>query len=359
MKKENLALSKKLIQSIKNLSTRPINLMEFCGGHTVAILKYGINQLLPPTINLLSGPGCPVCVTATGDIDKIISLSEQHGIITAIFGDLIRVPGSHSSLQQSRACGNDIRVVYSSLEALDIARQNPGRSVIMVGIGFETTAPTIAASLIQANQENLHNYFVLSLHKLTAPIMKVLLDSGETRIDGIICPGHVSAIIGSEPYHFIPKDYHIGCAVTGFEDFDILQGIQMLVKQFESRQPRVEISYSRVVHPTGNLRAQEIMNQVFKVSSAYWRGIGKVPSSGLVLNDEYQEYDAEKRFKLDFVEAQETRGCVCGDILRAVKTPVNCLLFKTACTPEHPVGPCMVSAEGACSAYFLYGERSG
>jgi hydrogenase expression/formation protein HypD len=359
METGTLALSQKIVQSLKHISTRHVNLMEFCGGHTVAILKYGINQLLPPTIHLLSGPGCPVCVTSTGDIDKIISLSRQPGVITAVFGDLIRVPGSQSSLQQSRADGNDVRVVYSSLEALDIARQNPGRSVIMVGIGFETTAPAIAASLIQAHQENLCNYFVLSLHKLTAPVMKALLDSGETSIDGIICPGHVSTIIGSVPYDFIPRDYHIGCAVTGFEAFDILQGIFMLVKQLESHRPDVEIAYRRAVRPEGNLRALEIMRQVFEVSSACWRGIGAVPSSGLVLNAEYQEYDAEKRFKLDFNDTRETRGCICGDILRAVKTPADCLLFKTACTPEHPVGPCMVSAEGACSAYFLYGERSG
>jgi hydrogenase expression/formation protein HypD len=359
MKTETLALSQKIIQGLKHISTHRINLMEFCGGHTVAILKFGINQLLPPTIHLLSGPGCPVCVTATGDIDKIISLSGQPGVITAVFGDLIRVPGSKSSLQQSRANGNDVRVVYSSLEALDIARQNPGRNVIMIGIGFETTAPTIAASLIQARQENLRNYFVLSLHKLTAPVMKALLDSGETSIDGIICPGHVSTIIGSEPYQFIPRDYQIGCAVTGFEAFDILQGILMLVKQVESHQPGVEIAYRRVVRPEGNLRALEIMRQVYEISSACWRGIGAVPSSGLVLNSEYQEYDAEKRFKLDFIDVQETKGCICGDILRAVKTPGDCLLFKTACTPEHPIGPCMVSAEGACSAYVLYGDASG
>jgi hydrogenase expression/formation protein HypD len=357
MKTDELELSQKLVESIRQKSIHPINLMEFCGGHTVAILKYGINQLLPETVKLLSGPGCPVCVTATRDIDKILVLSRNRGVIVATFGDLIRVPGSHSSLQQSRAEGNDIRIVYSALEALDIARQNPARSVIMVGIGFETSAPTIAASVIQARQENLQNYFVLSLHKLTPPVMRALLDSGETSINGIICPGHVSAIIGSNPYSFIPAEYKIGCAVTGFEPLNILLGIFMLVQQFESHQPVVEIAYRQAVRPEGNLKALEIMNMVFETSSAWWRGIGEVASSGLVLNGAYQDFNAEKRFDLETFEVEEPKGCICGDILRAVKTPADCLLFNTICTPEHPVGPCMVSAEGACSAYYLYGER--
>jgi len=359
MKTAEVEIAQKLAAGIRKKAVHPVNLMEFCGGHTVAILKQGLKQLLPPSVHLLSGPGCPVCVTATRDIDKIISLSKQPGVIIATFGDLIRVPGSRSSLQQSRADGNDVRIVYSALEALDIARQNPSRSVVMVGIGFETTAPTIAVSILQAKRENIRNYLVLSLHKTTSSVIKALLDSGETEINGIICPGHVSAIIGSEPYSFIPRDYHIGCAVTGFEPVDILSGIYMLVKQFEENQPRVEITYRRAVRPEGNLQALDIMQQVFEPSTAWWRGIGEIPASGLVLKTEYQDFDAEKRLNPEVIDSREPPGCICGDILRAVKTPADCALFEAVCTPEHPVGPCMVSAEGACSAYHLYGEKIG
>lgn len=359
MKTVDLELTQKLAASIKRLSTRSINIMEFCGGHTTAILKQGLRQLLPASIHLLSGPGCPVCVTAIQDIDKIIELSRQPAVIVTTFGDLMRVPGSQSSLQQSRAEGNDVRIVYSALEALDIARQNPTREVVMIGIGFETTAPTIAGSLIQANYENLRNYFALSLHKMTPPVMKALLDSGQTVINGIICPGHVSAVTGSDPYLFIPRDYHIGCAVSGFEPEDILLSILMLVKQYESDLPRVEIAYRRAVIPQGNTRALDLMWKVFEPGTALWRGIGQVSYSGLTIRPEYRDFDAEKRFSLPTVAAKETQGCLCGEILRAVKTPPDCSLFKTACTPEHPIGPCMVSSEGACSAYYLYGENVG
>jgi hydrogenase expression/formation protein HypD len=354
-KSESLT-ARRLIQDIRSVSTRRVRFMEFCGGHTVAILKHGLRQLLPDNVRLFSGPGCPVCVTAAGDIDKIILLSRQPGLITATFGDLMRVPGSSGSLQQSRAEGNDIRIVYSALEALDIARQCPERKVAMVGNGFETTAPTIAASILQAKEEGLRNYLVLSLHKLTPPVMKAILDAGETRIDGIICPGHVSTIIGSSPYEFIPRDYRIACAITGFEPADILLGVDMLVKQIESRQPRVEIAYRRAVRPEGNPKALELMGQVFDISEATWRGIGPVPGSGLKLRPEFEDFDAGKLIDLQGTEAGEPAGCCCGEILRGIKTPSDCPLFRTACTPEHPVGPCMVSAEGACSAYNLYSD---
>jgi len=333
--------------------------MEFCGGHTVAILKYGIRQLLPQTVQMFSGPGCPVCVTATRDIDKIIALSRQPGVTVAVFGDLMRVPGSSSSLQQLRAEGNDIRVVYSALEALQLAQQHSDRKIVMVGIGFETTAPTIAASLLQAKLQWSINYKVLSLHKLTPPVMKALLDSGETHIDGIVCPGHVSTIIGSQPYEFIPRAYHIGCVVTCFEPLDILLGVEMLVKQIETNQPKVEIAYRRAVRPEGNLKARELMERVFEIAPANWRGIGPLPASGLKLKPEFQDFAAEKVFDLPQLDSPEPGGCICGEILRGVKTPADCKLFQHACTPEHPVGPCMVSAEGACSAYHIYGGVSG
>jgi hydrogenase expression/formation protein HypD len=273
--------AQKLIQRIRLNVARPIRLMEFCGGHTAAILKSGIRQLLPPAVQMSSGPGCPVCVTSTGDIDKIIFLSYQPGLIVTTFGDLVRVPGSRSSLQQARAEGCDIRVVYSALESLDIARQNPNRKVIMAGIGFETTAPTIAASLIQAQKDNLRNYFVLSLHKLTPPATKAILDAGEIHLDGIICPGHVSAVIGSNPYYPIVRDYGIACVVTGFEPLDILEGLEMLTRQIKKQEPKVEIAYKRAVCPEGNRVALKIMADVFDITTVDWRGFGPIPDSGL------------------------------------------------------------------------------
>jgi len=359
MNNQDIALAQKLVHSICSHSTRPVRLMEFCGGHTVAILKNGLRQLLPDAVELFSGPGCPVCVTPASDIDKIIALSRQTGIIVATFGDLMRVPGSLGSLQQSRAEGNDIRVVYSALEALDLARQYPDQKVVMIGIGFETTAPTIAASVLQAQRESLFNYAVLSMHKLTPPVIRTILEAGTASIQGIICPGHVSAIIGSKPYEFIPKCYGVSCAVTGFEPLDILLGVDMLVKQIESRQPRVETAYSRAVRLEGNSKALELMDKVFEVSSSEWRGIGSVAKSGLTLKQQYSDFDAEKIFELPLVESCQVPGCICGEILQGIKRPSECSLFRRICTPEDPVGPCMVSAEGACSAYYFYGENHG
>ena len=350
----NAELGKRLIDKIHRNSTRQARLMEFCGGHTVAIFKHGIRQLLPTTVEMLSGPGCPVCVTANEDLDKAIALSRLPDVIITTFGDLLRVPGSYSSLQQERAEGNDIRIVYSTLEALDIARANPERPVIFIGIGFETTAPTIAASILLAEQENMKNYYIISLHKLTPPVIKALLDSGETIINGIVCPGHVSAIIGSNPWKFIPVEYNIACAVSGFEPLDILLCISMLIEQTESEQPKVEIAYRRIVQPEGNQQALKLMEKVFEPCPAIWRGIGSLPNSGLKLKEEYQAFDALRVFNVSPDKSREPAGCLCGDILRGVKVPLDCKLFKTACTPEHPVGPCMVSSEGTCSAYYHY-----
>ena len=350
----NAELGKRLIDKIHRNSTRQARLMEFCGGHTVAIFKHGIRQLLPPTVEMLSGPGCPVCVTANEDLDKAIALSRLPDVIITTFGDLLRVPGSYSSLQQERAEGNDIRIVYSTLEALDIARANPERPVIFIGIGFETTAPTIAASILLAEQENMKNYYIISLHKLTPPVIKALLDSGETIINGIVCPGHVSAIIGSNPWEFIPVEYNIACAVSGFEPLDILLCISMLIEQTESEQPKVEVAYRRIVRPEGNQQALKLMEKVFEPCPAIWRGIGSLPNSGLKLKEEYQAFDALRVFNVSPDKSREPAGCLCGDILRGVKVPLDCKLFKTACTPEHPVGPCMVSSEGTCSAYYHY-----
>jgi hydrogenase expression/formation protein HypD len=352
-------LGKKLLARIHRRSRKPARLMEFCGGHTVAIFRHGLRQLLPPHIEMLSGPGCPVCVTAAADLDKAIALGQLPGVIIASFGDMVRVPGSRSSLQQAKAGGADVRIVYSAQDALVIARDNPSRSVVFIGIGFETTAPTIAASILQAQQEKIKNYFVLSLHKVCPPIMKAILDLGEVRLDGIICPGHVSTIIGSRPYQFLAADYRIACAVSGFEPVDILLAVDRLVEQIESGEPKVEIAYKRGVRPEGNQTALRLMDTVFETGAANWRGIGVVPASGLQIKKKYERFDAEKKFDIKTSPAREPKGCICGAILRGVSTPADCKLFRVACTPERPVGPCMVSAEGSCAAYYQYGESNG
>ncbi|OGN99724.1 MAG: hydrogenase formation protein HypD [Chloroflexi bacterium RBG_13_52_12] len=353
------ALGKKLLDRIHRRSRKHIRLMEFCGGHTVAIFKHGLRQLLPPNIEMLSGPGCPVCVTSTGDLDKAIALGKLPNVIITSFGDMVRVPGSRSSLQKAKAEGADVRIVYSTQDALSIARNNPAKSIVFVGIGFETTAPTVAASILQAEQEKTKNYFVLSLHKVCPPIMKAILDLGEVRLNGIICPGHVSAVIGSRPYQFIADDYHIACAVSGFEPVDILLAVDRLVEQIESDQPKVEIAYRRGVKEEGNLPALRLMDTVFETGDADWRGIGVVPGSGLNIRKKYERFDAEKNFEIKPGPSREPKGCICGAVLRGVSTPNDCKLFRAACTPERPVGPCMVSSEGSCATYYQYGADDG
>ena len=327
----NAELSRTIIERIHRHSKKPVRLMEFCGGHTVSILKNGIRQLLPVNIEMLSGPGCPVCVTATADLDKAIALARIPGVIITTFGDMIRVPGSYSSLQQVKAEGSDIRIVYSTQDALETARRNPLKAVIFIGIGFETTAPTIAASILEAELEELNNYYVLSLHKLCPPVIKVLLNSGEIRLDGIVCPGHVSAIIGSSPYNFIPRDYGIACVISGFEPVDILQGVDMLVAQIENNEPGVEIAYRRGVRQEGNQIALQVLGQVFEPSDANWRGIGTITGSGLALRQEYRRFDAEYAFEIGVASPREPEGCLCGDILRGVNTPLDCKLFRRVC----------------------------
>jgi hydrogenase expression/formation protein HypD len=347
-------LARKLVKKIQELSHKPARLMEFCGGHTVAIMRNGIRQLLPPQVEMLSGPGCPVCVTANTDIDKAIAMANLPDVIITTFGDMIKVPGSYSSLQKARAEGADIRIVYSTQDALNIARENPRKSVVFIGIGFETTAPTIAAAVQEAQDNNISNFYTLCLLKLCPPIMKSLLDLGELKLDGIVCPGHVSAVIGSHPYEFIPRNYGVACVVTGFEPLDILLSVAMLVEQIEKGEPQVEIAYRRSVKAEGNQTALELINNIFDTTEADWRGIGVVADSGLKLKQAYERFDAEKHFSLKLKPVKEARGCICGDILRGVKTPVDCKLFRKVCFPEHPVGPCMVSSEGACAAYYEY-----
>jgi hydrogenase expression/formation protein HypD len=360
---QNSELATKLANRIANHATKSIKLMEFCGGHTHAIMRYGIRQLVPKTVEMRSGPGCPVCVTASNDLDKTIALAHLPGAIITTFGDIMRVPSSHSSLQQARAEGADIRIVYSTMDAVEIAKANPSKSVIFIGIGFETTAPTIAASIIKAQEEGIENFYIFSLLKLTPPVMKALLDLGEVKLDGIIGPGHVSVIIGSHPYEFIPKNYGVACVISGFEPLDILLSIDKLVEQIESGKPQVEIAYRRGVKPQGNKKGLELMKEVFDIDGANWRGIGIVPQSGLKISEKYWHFDADKAFPdLSADSSQPTpplqagaKGCRCGDILRGIATPLECRLFGKVCTPEKPIGPCMVSSEGACAAYYKYG----
>ena len=331
--------------------------MEFCGGHTHAILRFGIPDLLPPTVELRSGPGCPVCVTAAADLDRAIALAQVDDVILATFGDMIRVPGSRTSLAQAKAEGADVRVVYSPLDALRIARQNPGRPTIFLGVGFETTAPMVGSAVLAAEVEGLTNFYVFSTHKLTPPATHAILNAGEVALDGIIGPGHVTTVIGSDGWRFLPDDYGIPCAVAGFEPLDILRAILALVEMVEAGQPDVNNAYARSVRAEGNVAAQQVLAQVFEVAAADWRGFGTVPASGLRLRESYARFDAARAFPVEVQPAREPPGCRCGEILRGVLLPTECALFGKACTPHQPIGPCMVSAEGACAAYYRYAGR--
>jgi hydrogenase expression/formation protein HypD len=348
-------LASALVKRIHDASTNSLHIMEFCGGHTHAIMRYGIRQLLPQTIILSSGPGCPVCVTDDRDLDRAIALARLPEVTLTTFGDMVRVPGSEGNLQEAKGEGADVRVVYSTLDALQIARDNRHRAVIFLGVGFETTAPTVAASILQAQQEGLDNYFVLSLHKLTPPAMRAILDAGEVRLEGIIGPGHVTTVVGCQAWRFLPQEYGIGCAVAGFEPLDILQSLADLVAMREAGRPDVMNAYARCVRPEGNRRAQQMMEEVFEVAPAAWRGLGELPDSGLVMRSSYSDHDAARNFAVEVKTVSRPTGCRCGEVLRGTVTPPQCPLFRRVCTPQRPIGPCMVSAEGACAAYYRYG----
>jgi hydrogenase expression/formation protein HypD len=350
--------AKGLLASIHRRSKTPVRFMEFCGGHTVTICRNGVRQALPDTISMVSGPGCPVCVTATADLDKAIAMARIPDMIIATFGDMMRVPGSRASLERTKAGGADVRVVYSPLDALAIARANANRRVVFLGVGFETTAPAIAASILTADEKEIGNYSVLSLHKLCPPVIRALLEAGDVKLDGLICPGHVSAVIGSRPWAFIASEFGIPCVVTGFELLDVLHGIDRLTAQVEAGEAKVEIAYGRGVKRDGNAVAMRLTEQVFEPAAAEWRGIGTLPESGLRIRDNYRRFDAERLFEIDPGAPDDQTDCICGDILRGTRTPPDCRSFGTRCTPETPIGPCMVSSEGSCSAYYLYGGGS-
>ena len=334
----------------------PMTFMEVCGTHTMAIYQYGIRSLLPLQVRLISGPGCPVCVTPNGYLDRAIAMSRLPGVTVATFGDLVRVPGSSSSLMEERARGADIRIVYSPLDAVALASKLPDRTVVFLGVGFETTAPTVAGSILAAERQGLSNYVVLTSHKTMPRPMELLSADPELAIDGYLCPAHVSAIIGASAYDFLAERYGLACVVTGFEPVDVLQGVEMLVRQVLAGESRVEIQYSRVVKTEGNERAREIMAQVFEPYNADWRGIGVIPGSGLRINERYARFDAANVIPVAVEELREYAGCCCGEVLKGKVSPFDCPLFDSACTPEAPVGACMVSSEGTCAAAYKYGR---
>jgi hydrogenase expression/formation protein HypD len=343
----------KLAERISSSARQDYTFMEVCGGHTAAIHRFGIPSLLPDNIRLISGPGCPVCVTGKDFIDRAVACSERKDVIIATFGDLIRVPGSSTSLEKQTASGADIRIVFSGLEALNIAKSNPQKNVIFLGIGFETTAPGTAVTIKQAAAENIDNFFVLSAHKIMPPAMETIVKEG-TKLDGFICPGHVAAITGSRIFNFLAEKYKLGCVVTGFEPTDLLQAILMLILQVNSKVPKVEIQYARAVTESGNLIAQRNMNEVFTPCDAWWRGFGMIPASGLTFGKAYSKFNAEDFITVSFNSYEDNEMCICADILRGLSTPDQCTLFEKVCSPENPVGACMVSGEGSCNTWYKY-----
>jgi hydrogenase expression/formation protein HypD len=347
-------LARGLVARIEAVATEPMNIMEVCGTHTMAIAKNGLRDVMPPTVRLLSGPGCPVCVTANRDIDTAIAISQVPGVTVTTFGDMMKVPGSYSSLSKEKGAGHDIRIVYSPLDALQLARDEPDRTVVFVGVGFETTAPTIAAAVLQARKEGLKNFAVLPMHKTVPEALRALVNDPDVQINGFILPGHVSSIIGLEPYRFLAEEYGVPSVITGFEPVDVLQGVLMLAEQIAQKRPSVEIAYSRAVPEGGNPTAIAMMEQVFEPVDADWRGIGVIPGTGLAMREEFATWDALKRIEVEVPEPKEPKGCQCGDVLRGVVLPYECKLFAKGCTPEHPIGPCMVSSEGSCAAYYRY-----
>lgn len=336
---------------------RPLKLMEVCGTHTVEIFRHGVRDVLPKNITLLSGPGCPVCVTSVRDVDAAIAVASNPGVILATFGDMMRVPGGTQSMLEARSLGADIRVLYSPMDALSLAQEEKGREVVFFATGFETTSPLIAGTLAHAEQMGVKNFSIYASHKLVPPALRALLDSPDVLVDGFILPGHVSTIIGRKPYEFVATQYHKPSVITGFDAAEIIEGILMIVRQIAQKRSEVEIQYRTVVRDEGNPRALALLDAYFEPADAHWRGIGVIPKSGLQLKEHYAFFDASRRFNPSLSTAAEPDLCSCGDILRGVKIPTECALFGTGCTPDAPVGPCMVSTEGSCAAYYKYGNH--
>jgi len=345
-------------QEIRRTVTRPWTIMEVCGGQTHTILKSGLEDLLPPEVTLVHGPGCPVCVTPLELIDKSVAIALRPGTTLCSFGDMLRVPGSAKSLFDAKAEGADVRVVYSPLDAVKVARANPTRQVVFFAVGFETTAPGNAAAVWQAAREGLENFSVLVAHVLVPPAIEAILSSPACRVQAFLAPGHVCTVVGFEQYEPIAQRYGVPIVVTGFEPLDLLDGVRMAVAQLESGRAEVENQYSRAVTREGNLPAQRIVAEVFEAANRQWRGIGEIPGSGLRLRAAYRRFDAEERFALTAGGALESSECISGLVLQGLKKPYECPAFGTKCTPEWPLGAPMVSSEGACAAYYLYGRHA-
>jgi hydrogenase expression/formation protein HypD len=352
-------LARRLAEQIARLSSRQLKLMEVCGGHTHTIFKYGIEDLLPENIEMIHGPGCPVCVIPLGRVDDSISLALGREVIFTSFGDMMRVPGSKTNLLEAKAAGADVRMVYSPLDALKIAKKNPAREVVFLALGFETTAPSTAMTVLQADREGVENFSVFCNHIMIVPALKAMLDSPELKLDGFVGPGHVSTVIGTRPYQFVARDYGKPLVVSGFEPLDVLQSVYMIVRQIIEGRAEVENQYSRVVEREGNPKALQVMQEVFEPRDYFeWRGLGSIAYSGMKLSRKYARYDAEVKYEVAGLKIADPKACQCGEILKGVKKPWECKVFGTACTPETPIGSCMVSSEGACAAYYNFGRMS-
>lgn len=347
----------RLVERIDICRTRPLNIMEVCGGHTHSIFKYGLEGLLPKQVELVHGPGCPVCVLPMGRVDDCVALAEMPGTIFATFGDAMRVPGSKKSLMQAKADGADVRMVYSPLDALALARANPDREVIFFGLGFETTMPSTAMTVLQAEREGLDNFSLFCNHITTVPTIKAVLDSPDMQLDGFLAPGHVSMVVGMEPFRFIADTYRKPIVISGFEPLDILQSLWMLIKQLAEGRCEVENQYVRVVPAAGNAAALEAVHKVFELREFFeWRGLGSIDHSGVKMRDAYARFDAERKFSVPNLKIADPKSCQCGEVLKGVIRPWECKVFGGACTPETPLGALMVSSEGACAAYYNFGN---
>ena len=352
--KENAADSLCRLRAAASRLSRPAKFMEVCGTHTMSAFRSGLHSLMPQNVTLLSGPGCPVCVTAQGDIDQLIELARRPDVTMCTYGDMLRVVGSAGTLEQCRAEGADVRVVYSSLDAVKLAATHPHHHVVFAAVGFETTTPASAAAVMEADRLGLVNFSILACHKLIMPAMRALLDSGDVRVDGFICPGHVAVIVGAAVFEPIVQEYHLPCVIAGFEGPQIAAAMARLTEMVADGQPAIENLYSQAVSEEGNRAAQKIIENVFTPADWHWRGLGELPGSGLALHPEYARYDARIRFALGSPISRELPGCRCGDVITARATPADCKLFATACTPVRAMGPCMVSSEGTCQAWFKY-----
>jgi hydrogenase expression/formation protein HypD len=338
----------------RKLHREPVRLMEVCGTHTMSIARAGLRHLLPDGLKLISGPGCPVCVTSTGYVDAACELARREDVIIATFGDMMRVPGSRTTLEGVKATGADVRVVYSPLKSLEIAAGTPGRTVVFLGVGFETTAPAIATLIQAAARARAANLAVFPAHKLIPPALRVIASDPELRVDGFLLPGHVSVIIGAEPYRFLAEEFKRPAVITGFEPEDVLEATAMILQQMLGGSAEIQNQYKRVVHPEGNPEARRRLDEVFRTTDASWRGFGVIPESGLVVRDEFAQWDADRRFNIRVAPEEPETGCLCGDVLKGKINPRDCPLFGTRCTPASAVGPCMVSSEGACAASFRF-----